>query len=134
MLKKEDSPKSRPFSTISIVSSSPSGAAARTRTIGYNLHPGKASHWLTYTDVETIYRECDIITIHLNLNDQSRHMINRETIAKMKDGVILINCARGGLMDTEAQIAAFFNMDILSHVCYRCSLVDCRISKLDVVT
>ncbi len=75
------------------------------RVLGYALHPGKASRWLTYTDLETIYRESDIITIHLNLNDQSRHMINRETLARMKDGVILINCARGGLMDTEALIA-----------------------------
>ncbi|MCC8063745.1 MAG: D-isomer specific 2-hydroxyacid dehydrogenase family protein [Clostridiales bacterium] len=75
------------------------------RILGYDAYHGAASQWLTYTDLETIYQECDIITVHLNLNEQTRHMINRDTIARMKDGVILINCARGSLMDTEALIA-----------------------------
>ncbi len=75
------------------------------RILGYDHHQGKASQWLTYTDLDTLYRESDIITVHLNLNDQTRHIINRDTISRMKDGVILINCARGSLMDTEALIA-----------------------------
>ncbi|MCD7743679.1 MAG: D-isomer specific 2-hydroxyacid dehydrogenase family protein [Lachnospiraceae bacterium] len=75
------------------------------RILGFDHHKGAASQWLTYTDLDTLYQESDIITIHLNLSSQTRHMINQETIAKMKDGVILINCARGGLMDTDALIA-----------------------------
>ncbi len=75
------------------------------RVLGYDAHHGAASQWLTYTDLETIYRECDIITVHLNLNEETRHMIDGDAIGKMKDGVILINCARGALMDTEALIA-----------------------------
>ncbi len=75
------------------------------RVLGYDAHHGAASQWLTYTDLDTIYRECDIITVHLNLNEETRHMIDDSAIARMKDGVILINCARGALMDTEALIA-----------------------------
>lgn len=55
-----------------------------------------------YVDLETIYKECDIISIHVPLTEESRHMINHDTIAKMKDGVILINTARGELMDIHA--------------------------------
>ncbi|MCD8012570.1 MAG: D-isomer specific 2-hydroxyacid dehydrogenase family protein [Lachnospiraceae bacterium] len=82
------------------------------RILGFDHHEGAASEWLTYTDPDTLYQESDIITIHLNLSDQTRHMINQGTIAKMKDGVILINCARGGLMDTDALIAGIENKKI----------------------
>ena len=52
--------------------------------------------------LDEIYAQADVITVHLPLTDLSRHMINREAIAKMKDGVILINTARGGILDEEA--------------------------------
>ena len=45
---------------------------------------------------------CDIITIHTPKNSETLNMIDEEQIAKMKDGVILINCARGGLYNEEA--------------------------------
>ncbi len=53
-------------------------------------------------DLETIYKESDIITIHTPLTDETKHMINAETISKMKDGVIIINTARGGIIDEKA--------------------------------
>ena len=59
-----------------------------------------------YADLDTIYRESDIITLHLPLTESNYHMINRETIAKMKDGVLLINTARGALVDSEDLIKA----------------------------
>ena len=45
---------------------------------------------------------CDIITIHTPKNEETIGMINKDEIAKMKDGVVLINCARGGLYDEDA--------------------------------
>lgn len=54
---------------------------------------------VTYTDIEAIYKECDIISLHTPLTKDNYHMINEESINKMKDGVILINCARGELMN-----------------------------------
>lgn len=54
-----------------------------------------------YCDNERIYAESDMITLHLPLLPETRYMINAETIAQMKDGVILINTARGELMNIE---------------------------------
>ena len=50
-------------------------------------------------DIDTICRECDIITIHTPLNDGTRGLMNTEKIASMKDGVILVNVARGAVTD-----------------------------------
>ena len=53
-------------------------------------------------NVEEIYEQCDIITIHVPLMDATKGMINKEAIDKMKDGVILLNFARDLLMDEKA--------------------------------
>lgn len=53
-------------------------------------------------NVEEIYEECDIITIHVPLMDSTKGMINKEAIDKMKDGVIILNFARDLLMDENA--------------------------------
>ncbi|MFA6584204.1 MAG: NAD(P)-dependent oxidoreductase, partial [Elusimicrobiaceae bacterium] len=50
-------------------------------------------------------RRADIITYHVNANDSTKGMINKDAIAKMKDGVRIVNCARGSLM-IEADIKA----------------------------
>lgn len=55
-------------------------------------------------DVDTLIKECDVITLHCPLNDGTRNLINAERIAMMKDGVILVNEARGAVLD-EAQVA-----------------------------
>ncbi|HJA13214.1 MAG TPA: lactate dehydrogenase [Candidatus Mediterraneibacter merdipullorum] len=57
-----------------------------------------------YADLDAIFRECDIITLHMPLLKDNRHIIGADAIAKMKDGVVLINTARGGLIDTKALI------------------------------
>lgn len=54
-----------------------------------------------YLDLEEMYKICDIITLHLPLTEQNKEMINRESINKMKDGVIIVNTARGGLVNEE---------------------------------
>lgn len=53
-------------------------------------------------DLDTIYRESDYITIHVPLTPETKNMINEQTIMKMKDGVIIINAARGGIIDEVA--------------------------------
>jgi D-3-phosphoglycerate dehydrogenase len=51
---------------------------------------------------DEIYRNCDIITVHTPLNDETRNMIGEREMAMMKHGVILINAARGGIINEEA--------------------------------
>ena len=53
-------------------------------------------------DLESIYKRSDLITIHVPKNTETSYMINQETIQKMKDGVRIVNCARGGLVDEKA--------------------------------
>ena len=53
-------------------------------------------------DIDRLCRESDIITLHLPLSDASRHLISRERIAMMKKSVILVNAARGAVLDEEA--------------------------------
>ncbi len=60
------------------------------------------SHIIPVKTREEIYEKCDIITLHVPLLDSTKHMINAETIAKMKDGVILLNFARDLLVDDDA--------------------------------
>lgn len=75
------------------------------RLLAYDVHENpEAKKFATYVDQETIYRECDVISLHMPLFDSTYHIINAETIAKMKDGVILVNCARGELTDINALV------------------------------
>ena len=57
-----------------------------------------------YVDLDTLYMESDIISLHCPLTDENYKMINEEALAKMKDGVILINTSRGKLIDTKSLI------------------------------
>lgn len=57
-----------------------------------------------YADLDTIYRECDLITLHMPLLEDNFHLIDEEAISRMKDGVVIVNTARGGLIDTKALI------------------------------
>lgn len=74
---------------------------------------------VTYTDIATICKQSDIITLHVPLNDQTHNLINEVTIAEMKKGVMLINTGRGGLVKTQdvinglkSQQIGFFGMDV----------------------
>ncbi len=53
-------------------------------------------------DIDRICRECDIISLHVPLTDETRGMISRERISSMKDGVVIVNTARGAVCDEEA--------------------------------
>ena len=59
-----------------------------------------------YVDLDTIFRECDMITLHMPLGEENFHLLDENAFAKMKDGVVIINTARGGLIDTKALISA----------------------------
>lgn len=80
------------------------------RIIAYDFVENPAiKEMAEYVDLDTLYEESDIITLHVPLTEDNYHMINDDTIAKMKKGVILINTARGQLIDTESLIRALEN-------------------------
>jgi len=54
---------------------------------------------ITKTDLDRIFAEADFITLHTPLTPETKHLINKDTIAKMKKGVYIINCARGGIVN-----------------------------------
>ncbi|KAI2618364.1 D-isomer specific 2-hydroxyacid dehydrogenase [Hypoxylon sp. NC1633] len=60
----------------------------------------------TYTDLDTLLLESDFVSLHCPLTDKTRHIINEETLSKMKQGAMLVNTSRGGLIKTKAVIAA----------------------------
>lgn len=77
------------------------------KLLAYDLYQNdETKKYAEYVDLDTIYKECDIITLHLPSNPGTFHMINEETLAKMKDGVVIINTARGNLIDSTAFIKA----------------------------
>lgn len=60
----------------------------------------KEGYGLVYTDLDTLYKKSDIITLHVPLTTGTRYLINQESISKMKKGVMLINTSRGALVNT----------------------------------
>lgn len=63
-------------------------------------------------DIDTLCKESDIISLHTPLNEQTRHIINEERLKIMKKSAILINVARGAVVDEEAVTRAIENKDI----------------------
>jgi D-lactate dehydrogenase len=61
---------------------------------------------ITYTSLEELLKNSDVITIHVNLNPSTYHLINKENIKLIKPGAYLINTARGGIVETEALLYA----------------------------
>lgn len=59
-----------------------------------------------YAPLEEVFEKSDVISLHAPLTAATRHLINRESLARMKRGVLLINTARGELIDTEALVEA----------------------------
>ena len=59
---------------------------------------------LDYVELEELFEKSDIISLHCPLNEETHHMINAGSIARMKKGVVIVNTSRGGLVDTDALI------------------------------
>ena len=72
------------------------------RVLAYDLYPSDSGRAIgEYVDLDALYRQSDVISLHCNLTPENTRMINKDSIAKMKDGVILINNARGQLIDEQ---------------------------------
>lgn len=71
------------------------------RVLAYDPYPDP-NLAVTYCSFEELCRQSDIISLHCPLTEQSFHLINRDTIALMKDRVVLINTSRGALVESQA--------------------------------
>ena len=75
--------------------------------LAYDLFPNDSGREIAeYVGLDELYACADVITLHCNLTPENTGMINKESIAKMKDGVNIINCSRGELVDNESIIQA----------------------------
>ena len=72
--------------------------------IAYDKFPAPDSG-LHYSVLDKLFRESDIISLHCPLTEETHHMINADSIGKMKTGVVLINTSRGALVDAEALLS-----------------------------
>jgi D-3-phosphoglycerate dehydrogenase len=75
------------------------------KVLAWNRSP-KSHPGVEFTDMETVLAKSDVVSIHLLLNDETRGMITRERIGQMKKGAILVNTARGAVVDEAAMIDA----------------------------
>ncbi len=73
--------------------------------IAYDPFPIKNPDF-EYTDLDTLYRKSDIISLHCPLTSDSRHILNSDSFSKMKDSVYIINTSRGGLIESESLLDA----------------------------
>ncbi|SQI36408.1 D-3-phosphoglycerate dehydrogenase [Leminorella richardii] len=86
------------------------------RVLAYDLYPSQElidNHGVEYTtSLDDIYREADFISLHLPANKDTHHMINRDSIAKMKKGAFIINTARGELINDDDLFEALKNNEL----------------------
>lgn len=82
----------------------------------------EAKKYAAYADLDTLYKESDVISLHTNATDANEHLLNAAAFSKMKDGVVIVNTARGRLIDTDALISALESgkvgaagLDVIEH-------------------
>lgn len=76
------------------------------RVIGFDPFAKNLPGYVTAVDLETIWREADAISLHCPLTPENKGLLNAQTLARCKPGVIVVNTARGGLIDEPALLAA----------------------------
>ena len=76
------------------------------RVIGFDPYAQNLPAYVERVPLERIWRESDAISLHCPLTDDNRGMVNAATLAQCRSGVILVNTARGGLVDEDALLAA----------------------------
>jgi D-3-phosphoglycerate dehydrogenase len=76
------------------------------RVIGFDPFAKDLPDYVTAVDLDTLWREADAISLHCPLTPENRGLVNAQTLTRCKPGVILVNTARGGLIDEPALLAA----------------------------
>lgn len=79
------------------------------KVIAYDMYPNKDLDFVDYKSLEQVLRESDLISLHCPLTEETHHLINKDTIAMMKDNVVFVNTSRGALVKTEDLIQGIRN-------------------------
>ena len=82
------------------------GLAMRMRVIAYDPVAEDVHDGVERVELDRVIAESDVLSLNCPLTGENRNLINRDTLAKMKDGAILVNTARGGLVDEPSLVAA----------------------------
>ncbi|MEZ6013166.1 MAG: phosphoglycerate dehydrogenase [Hyphomonas sp.] len=100
------------FKTLGLIGAGNIGSRVAERAIGLKMRVVAYDPFLTEeraielgvekVELDELLKRADVITLHVPLTDQTRNILSRENLAKTKKGLILVNCARGGLVDEEA--------------------------------
>ena len=69
----------------------------------------EVKQFASYVPLSRIWQEADVVTLHTPLTKENYHLLNADTISRMKDGVVIVNTARGALIDSDAFIEAIEN-------------------------
>lgn len=93
------------------------------RILAYDLYQKESvKAFGEYVSLEELFQNSDIITLHAPATEESYHLIDEKALAQMKDGVGIVNCARGALIDSDALIEAiesqkvgFACLDVVEH-------------------
>ena len=75
------------------------------KVIAYDKYPIKDSD-IEYVELDTLFKQSDIISLHCPLTEETYHLINKESMGKMKRSVMILNTSRGALIDAEALLEA----------------------------
>ncbi len=75
------------------------------KVIAYDRYPDPSLENVTYLTFDEVLAQADLLSLHCPLTEETYHLINENTIAKMKDGVLLVNTSRGALIKTDDLIA-----------------------------
>lgn len=111
------------------------------KVIAYSRHKktGPEYDFIQQVSLEEVLERSDVISIHCPLTEQTQNLIDKEAFDKMKDGVILINTARGAIIDEEALYDALSSgkvyaagLDVVANepLQERCKLMDCKNTKI----
>jgi glycerate dehydrogenase len=81
-------------------------AAFGMNVLAYSATPKPAAPFVQWADLDSLFRQSDVITLHCPLTPQTRSLVNAERLALMKPTAFLLNTSRGGLVDEQAQADA----------------------------
>ena len=83
------------------------GAALGMRVIGCDPHidPAAAAEFIELVDLGALWRRSDVLSLHAPATPETRHVVDAGSIAQMRPGAVIVNCARGALIDSDALVA-----------------------------